>query len=228
MEREISNTEKVKKSNNSLNLMQVIGIIFVFFITVIGISFVNEKQNFRFYPWYYEYLVYFSTFFLIVLMYKPSRSHLFQILSALKFNRSKDYVIIILSWLFLLVYLAILNVITQYFNIVPDSPKTIYNPNKHELIVYGVGLVLLAPIWEEFLFRGILFLRLTIYIPLWASFIVSSLIFTCIHPVSVGHTAFIFVFSLLVTYTYYKTNNIFVPVSIHLLNNLFSLSIAMQ
>ncbi|MHA4327795.1 hypothetical protein [Bacillus cereus] len=50
MEREISNTEKVKISNNSLDLMQVIGIIFVFFITVIGISFVNEKQNFYFYP----------------------------------------------------------------------------------------------------------------------------------------------------------------------------------
>ncbi|MEH7856140.1 hypothetical protein V7652_27285, partial [Bacillus thuringiensis] len=89
MEREISNTEKVKVSSDALNLMQVIGIIFVFFITVIGISFVNEKQNFHFYPWYYEYLVYFSTFFLIVLIYKPSRSHLIQILSALKFNRSK-------------------------------------------------------------------------------------------------------------------------------------------
>lgn len=228
MERNIRNTDEVKVISNSLNLMRVIGIIVVFFIVVIGVSLINEKKDFYFYPWYYEYFVYFLTFFLIIFIYKPARLYLFQLLSAIKFNQPKDYVIIILSWIFLMGYLAILNVVTQQFNITPDPPKMIYNPSENELLVYGIGLVLLAPVWEEFLFRGILFSRLMKYIPIWASFIVSSLIFTCIHPISVGNTLFIFVFGLLVAYTYYKTNNIFVPVSIHLLNNLFSLSIAMQ
>ncbi|WP_140161769.1 CPBP family intramembrane glutamic endopeptidase [Bacillus thuringiensis] len=125
-------------------------------------------------------------------------------------------------------YLAVLNIVTQQLNMTPDPPKMIYNPSEMQLLIYGIGLVLLALIWEEFLFRGILFSRLKNYIPIWACFIISSLAFACIHPISVGNSLYIFVFGLLVAYSYYKTNNMFVPISIHLLNNLFSLSIAMQ
>ncbi|OUB77079.1 CPBP family intramembrane glutamic endopeptidase [Bacillus thuringiensis] len=228
MEPNISNTNQIKTANNSLNLMQIIGIIVGFFIVVISLSFLNEKQDFYFYPWYYEYLVYFLIFFLIILTYKPARSYLFQLISSIKFNKPKDYVFIILSWIFLMCYLAVLNIITQQLHMTPDPPKMIYNPSEMQLLIYGIGLVLLAPIWEEFLFRGILFSRLKNYIPICACFIISSLAFTCIHPISFGNSLYIFVFGLLVAYSYYKTNNMFVPISIHLLNNLFSLSIAMQ
>ncbi|WP_176127027.1 MULTISPECIES: hypothetical protein [Bacillus cereus group] len=45
--------------SHSLNLMKMIGIIVGFFIVAISLSFINEKQDFYFDPWYYEYFVYF-------------------------------------------------------------------------------------------------------------------------------------------------------------------------
>lgn len=50
---------------------------------------------------------------------------------------------IILSWIFLMGYLAVLNIVTQQLNMTPNPPKMIYNPSEMQLLLYGIGLVLL-------------------------------------------------------------------------------------
>ena len=81
-----------------------------------------------------------------------------------------------------------------------------------------IDVVLLTPLSEEFIFRGIILNRFNKRLPLIIAIILSSLIFGFMH----GSTGLIsaFIFGVCMCIVYIKTQNIFVSISIHFLNNL--------
>lgn len=82
--------------------------------------------------------------------------------------------------------------------------------------------VILAPVVEELLFRGVLFNRLNEKMSLILAMLISSLLFGLFHGLGVAQ----FVFGLCMCVVYLKTRNIMVPIIIHIMNNLFAVIFA--
>ena len=92
----------------------------------------------------------------------------------------------------------------------------------NSLIVVGgfISSVLISPISEELIFRGVILNRARIFLPTTIAVLVSALIFASLHPYGAIISAFIF--GMCMAILYLKTNNILVPIFTHFLNNLFA------
>ena len=90
----------------------------------------------------------------------------------------------------------------------------------YSTIVYTVSAALVAPVAEEFMFRGIILNRLKIKFGVKKAVIISSILFGLIHS-NLGILSAV-VFGICMAVVYLKTKNIFVTVSIHCVNNLIT------
>lgn len=98
----------------------------------------------------------------------------------------------------------------------------------YNILTYGtlfgydlIFSVILGPIVEEILFRGILFNRLNIKLPMTIAILLSSLLFSLLHPNAAILSSFIFGITMCIIYL--LTENILVPITIHMLNNFISM-----
>ncbi|MGL4336626.1 MAG: lysostaphin resistance A-like protein [Turicibacter sp.] len=88
-----------------------------------------------------------------------------------------------------------------------------------DLIFMVIGTSLLVPILEEYVFRGVMFSRLTHKFNLIIGIVISSVIFGVLHELdALGAT----VFALFCCFLYLKYQNILVPILLHILNNLLA------
>lgn len=83
-----------------------------------------------------------------------------------------------------------------------------------------IATVLVSPLSEELMFRGVALNRLRIFLPTVFAILVTSLLFAALHPY--GSIISAFVFSLCMAVLYLKTDNIIVPIFAHFLNNLLA------
>lgn len=84
-----------------------------------------------------------------------------------------------------------------------------------------VATVVVAPVTEEIIFRGILLQRWAIKWGIRASLLASSLVFGVLHVDMVGA----FMFGLVMGLLYIKTRTLFVPMTCHTLNNSLALAL---
>ena len=78
--------------------------------------------------------------------------------------------------------------------------------------------VVFAPIIEELVFRGVLFNRLKIRIGIVPAMLISSILFALGHDF--GGIVSAFLFGICMCILYLKTDNILIPMSVHLINNI--------
>ena len=78
----------------------------------------------------------------------------------------------------------------------------------------GIMIILLAPIIEEVVFRGLFYTALKSYFPWFVSIIFSSVIFALIHGNILAFTL-LFSLSLLLTFIYELYGKLFYPILIH-------------
>ena len=83
-----------------------------------------------------------------------------------------------------------------------------------------LATIIVSPISEELIFRGVFLNRLKLILPTTLAILVSSLLFAVLH--SFGSIFSAFVFGVCVAILYLKTDNIFVAIFAHFLNNLFA------
>lgn len=88
-------------------------------------------------------------------------------------------------------------------------------------------VVFIAPIFEELIFRKALFgfVELKLEYRKSTALIISTLLFAIIHVPSLDNMVFIFYYlplSFIISYAYYKTDNIYLPIVLHFLNNLLA------
>ena len=83
-----------------------------------------------------------------------------------------------------------------------------------------ISTVIVSPISEELIFRGVLLSRLRLITPTIFAILVSSLLFGALH--SFGSIISAFVFAVCMAILYLKTENICVPILAHFLNNFFA------
>lgn len=80
--------------------------------------------------------------------------------------------------------------------------------------------VIVSPISEELIFRGVFLNRLKLFVPTAFAVLISSLLFGALH--SFGGMLSAMVFGICMAILYLKTENICVPILAHFLNNLFA------
>lgn len=91
------------------------------------------------------------------------------------------------------------------------------------MIYYTISSLLIAPVFEELFFRKFLFGKLLEQHKLWLAILISSLCFAAIHFETPKNLIFSFIFGVIACLIYVKTKNIWYPMAIHFLNNLFVL-----
>ncbi|MED2037890.1 type II CAAX endopeptidase family protein [Bacillus wiedmannii] len=216
-----------EEKNVAISMREVISMIIIIFGVMYGIGFLNIIYDSSLYPWYVDHLIPPLTFLTIILIYAPARNYCLHLLKSIQFNNSKHYVTIVMTMIVLLIYLAVLNLVLPH-GLRVDESNLVIEPTKSEIIVYIVVLTVFAPIWEELLFRGMFFTKLSQRFSTFTSIVISAFIFTLGHPLTVGSILYIFGGGICLAYTYKKTNNLLVPWGIHLLNNSFFILVNFQ
>ena len=117
-----------------------------------------------------------------------------------------------------LLYLMFEEHIRNLFSFVPMVDLEEVQPSLVVYFLFFINICILAPIYEELLFRGILLRRFTLRWSPQKSIIISSIIFGIIHlnPINI---VFAFALGCVLGYAYLKTKNIFVPMLLHSFSN---------
>ena len=87
-----------------------------------------------------------------------------------------------------------------------------------------IGTVIIGPIFEEIFYRGLLYNKLKEISNAFIAVFISSIFFALLHIPGYGFNIKMFSLVLdgiLLTYCYEKTNNIYVPILVHSINNFF-------
>ncbi|HDR6311113.1 TPA: CPBP family intramembrane metalloprotease [Bacillus cereus] len=216
-----------EEKNVVMSMREVISMIIIIFGVMHGIGFLNSTYDSSLYPWYVDHLIPPLTFLVIILIYSPARNYCVQLVKSIQFNNFKHYVTIVMTMVVLLIYLAVLNLVLPH-GLGVDESNLVIEPTISEIILYVVVLTVFAPIWEELVFRGMFFMKLSQRFSIFSSAVISAFIFTLGHPLTVGSVLYIFGMGVCLAYTYKKTNNLLVPIGIHVLNNSFYLLVNFQ
>lgn len=89
-------------------------------------------------------------------------------------------------------------------------------PNTPGYIAFTIfTIAILAPVVEEFMFRGVLLKRMIAKTSMWGGILISSLLFGILHLDIIGA----FLFGVVASLLYVRTNNLLVPILLHIINN---------
>ena len=87
-----------------------------------------------------------------------------------------------------------------------------------------IDSVIFGPIFEEILYRGLMYNKLKEISNAFIGVLISSILFAFLHIPKYGfgiNMFFLFLAGILLSYCYEKTNNIYVPIFVHSINNFF-------
>ena len=108
-----------------------------------------------------------------------------------------------------------------------ESPPLLIVGQGYEVVLTNLlnfsTTALVAPVFEEFFYRGILLTRWTIKWGIRRAILASSLVFALPHPDLIGAFFFGYVMAAL----YIQTKNLFVPICVHIANNVIALAIGL-
>ena len=123
-----------------------------------------------------------------------------------------------------IIIITILNVFLSYGLLyLSDYIMNIFPTFDFSYSITGVGLIatiIISPISEELIFRGVFLNRLKLVVPTVFAVLISSLLFASLH--SFGSITSAFIFGMCMAILYLKTDNIFVAIFAHFLNNLIA------
>lgn len=142
-----------------------------------------------------------------------------------KMNFVSVLTIIVISFACLFLISPIINVYDSFLTSIgvkeQTLPISLDSPLKLIYLIFSLGI--LAPISEEFVFRGIIFNGLK-QKGLKNAVLISSLLFMLMH-LSLHQTIYQFLLGIVLAMIYYYTQNIFASILVHFINNTFVLLI---
>lgn len=195
--------EKLKK----ITLKELLSLIIVLFLISYSFNLLNIVHIDS--SWIY--------FFVIIYFMFKLRNEFFTIKSDIIEIFSNDMLKSILA-------IVVLNIFFSYgmlylSNSILDVSQSINLTNS--FLTGGLlATIIISPISEELIFRGVFLNRLRLIVPTLFAVLISSLLFAALHSFGSIFSAFIFAICLAILYL--KTDNIFVPILAHFLNNLLA------
>lgn len=111
----------------------------------------------------------------------------------------------------------------DYINTTLETLETMLNYNStFEYLVLFASVVIIAPILEELLFRGILFSETKKYLNVTASMVINGLCFAIYH-MNIIQGINTFFMGMVLSYVYYYRRNIKEAIAIHMINNFIAM-----
>jgi membrane protease YdiL (CAAX protease family) len=118
----------------------------------------------------------------------------------------------------LLTLLSQLDVFSQMFDAYEQVSSVIFGGG---FVLSLITIGILGPVFEELLFRGLVFGELRKIMPVKVALVLQALLFGVYH-LNVVQGAYAFLLGLLIGYVYYRSNSIIAPVIIHIAINSLS------
>ena len=124
-----------------------------------------------------------------------------------------------ISFLFLFIR-CLLEILDYYFKLFDNSIDFILS--FETLFVFFIVRCIIAPIFEEIIFRFGLFEFISNRIKPLLSIIITSFIFSILHGYDIKELLLLFLFSIFWNYLYYKKQNLIYPICLHFIFNFMS------
>ena len=195
--------EKLKK----ITLKELLPLIIVLFVIQYFINALNIVHIDSF--WIYIFIIFYFFF--------KIRAEIFSVKDDVVEVFSHDILKIILAVVVLNIFFSygMLYLSNSILDIVPSG-------NAFNSFLTGtlITTILISPISEELIFRGVFLNRLQLAVPVVFAVLISSLLFAALH--SFGSIFSAFIFGICIAILYLKTDNIFVAIFAHFFNNLFA------
>lgn len=210
----------MKTKNFFKNFFYILKYIFILYlvnITVGILQYVTDIKNNDL----GVFIALISTLFIYYILLKKEKKNLFRYvkINKIKITSRSILLILVFSISYFCIYTSLNNI-----SLKTSQGTEILHANLNILAIFH--LILLAPLIEEILFRGIIFLKLKESVNVYTAIIVQGLIFGFLHGAVSGYIAQ----SLLATlsgivfcYIYYKTDNLTFPIILHIIYNLLVL-----
>lgn len=192
----------------NITLKEIFSLIIILFLIQFFLNTLNIIQIDA--CWIYIFVIFFIFFKL--------RNEFFTIKLDILSLFSKYCLKLVLSVVILNIFLSygLLYLSDYILMFIPD-----FNFGVNSIIATGLfSTIIISPISEELIFRGVILNRLKLVVPTIFSILISSLLFASLH--SFGSIISAFIFAICMAILYLKTDNIFVPIFAHFLNNLFA------
>lgn len=200
--------DKMSLFNNQLKkitLKELLILIIVLFLVQITFSYLNI--------FYIDYIWIYSV---VILFF------VFRLRDSLKFVKNDLAEVFEIKNIKMILYIVLLNIFISYLCLYISNfilyDFGIYNVFNTTISTTLIATVFIAPISEELIFRGVFLNRLKIIAPTIVSILISALIFASLHTYGSIFSSFIFAVSMSILYL--KSDNIFIPMTAHFLNNL--------
>lgn len=169
--------------------------------------------------------------FFFIFMLKDDLKNDFKVF---KKEKLKNLIMILVGGLLCMVLTYVIASIYEAFGVTDESlnQETIDTSlGSSGGVFMAISVVVLAPFVEEMLFRKSFCdtLKYKFRVPDVVTIILSTLIFSLMHVTDIGSIIFIFQYiplALVIVLSYYFSKTIYVPLSIHFINNLLSVVIA--
>ena len=195
--------EKLKK----ITLKELLSLIIILFVIQYLINALNIVHIDSF--WIYIFIIFYFIFKL--------RAEIFSVKDDMLEAFSPDILKTVLA-------VVILNIFFSYGMLYLSNSILDFVPsvNLFNSFLTGslIATIFISPISEELIFRGVFLNRLQLAVPVVFAVLISSLLFAALH--SFGSIFSAFIFGVCIAILYLKTDNIFVPIFAHFLNNLFA------
>lgn len=195
--------EKLKK----ITLKELLSLIIVLFIIQYLINKLNIVQVDSY--WIYIFIIFYFIFKLKS-EFSSIKVDVFEVFSLNILKMILAVVILNIFFSYGMLYLS-----NYILDIVPS-----FNLFNSFLTGSLIATIFISPISEELIFRGVFLNRLQLIVPAVFAVLISSLLFAALH--SFGSIFSAFIFGICIAILYLKTDNIFVVIFAHFLNNLFA------
>jgi membrane protease YdiL (CAAX protease family) len=134
------------------------------------------------------------------------------------------------SWIIAAVLIAVAFQYAQtYFNAVTRIARFFpMNPNddwvnraikENPFLPSILATVIMAPVAEELVMRGMFLRRLNKFIPVWAAVIIQAAIFSAMHRASIYYSIWLFALGVIFGVLFIKSKSLFVPIAAHIAAN---------
>ncbi|WP_409200333.1 lysostaphin resistance A-like protein [Methanobrevibacter sp. DSM 116169] len=204
----------INKTLNKINIIGILILLVVLLIVTTGLGSLFKMEITE--SWAYLGLI---MFFIYALRdcREDFISKLYSIFDTFSFKSILSIVILNIFFSY-----GMLLIIDLFSNSVLFLGQTItLNSAKNLAIAGGIfSTVIIAPIFEEILFRGVFLQKLKSYFKLPVAIILTAVLFGVIH--NVGGMISAAVFGICMCILYIKSGNILVPIFAHFLNNLIA------
>lgn len=134
----------------------------------------------------------------------------------------KQSIFAICKWFFIVFvgFIVIANITPLFYTPKEDTPLKM----TYAVPLMIIPTVFIGPVVEELIFRRIILTTFSKKFNILLSILFTSILFAGWHMSLTGIPLYLWI-SFIISYSYYQTNRLFVPITLHLLWNLFSTSI---